>query len=90
MNKQQLIRMISEQSDVAKGAVERVLQGLEIVATAELSRDGEVPLPGIGKLKSGYRAARTGRNPQNGEPVEISAARTVKLSAASPFKAAIQ
>lgn len=38
-------------------------------------------LPGLGKLKTSTRAARTGRNPQTGAPVEIPERIAVKFSA---------
>lgn len=44
--------------------------------------EAEVTLPGLGKLKTVTRAARTGRNPQTGEPVRIPERVTVKFSAA--------
>ena len=38
-------------------------------------------LPGLGKLKATTRAARTGRNPQTGAPVEIPERMAVKFVA---------
>ena len=43
----------------------------------ELTAGGEVPLPGLGKLKTKDRAARMGRNPRTGEAVTIPARRVV-------------
>ena len=48
---------------------------------AELGVDAEAVLRGLGKLKATTRAARTGRNPQTGEPVEIPERMAVKFSA---------
>ena len=50
----------------------------EIVADA-LENDGEISLPGIGKLKVNERLARTGRNPATGKAIQIAAKKAVKL-----------
>ena len=59
------------------------------VIADELAAGGEVPLPHIGKLKVRDVAARTGRNPQTGEPVEIPAKRKVALVVAKAMKDAM-
>ncbi|WP_137971888.1 HU family DNA-binding protein [Pseudomonas sp. F(2018)] len=59
--------------------VEAVLRYYGTVAARALKEDGEVPLPGLGKLKASQRAARTGRNPATGKPIEIPAKTTAKL-----------
>jgi DNA-binding protein HU-beta len=56
-----------------------VLDALGEVAGAALAGGGEVPLPGIGKLKAKQRKARTGRNPRTGDPVDIPAHMGVKF-----------
>jgi DNA-binding protein HU-beta len=43
--------------------------------TEELSSGGEVVLIGFGTYKVNNRAARTGRNPQTGEALQIAAAK---------------
>ncbi|WP_084515466.1 HU family DNA-binding protein [Burkholderia sp. WSM2230] len=45
-----------------------------------------VQLVGFGSFSQGVRAARTGRNPATGEPIEIPAAKTVKFAAGKAFK----
>lgn len=56
------------------------------VIAAELAAGGEVPLPHIGKLQVRDVAARTGRNPATGEPIEIPAKRKVALVVAKAMK----
>ena len=60
----------------------------DIVAT-ELAEGGEVTLPGVGKLKTDRRAARTGRNPQTGEALEIPAKTVIKFVAVKALKDAL-
>ena len=82
MTKQELINTLAERYDLARKDVSSVLDGLADVTGEVLAEEGEITLPGIGKLKAKERAARTGRNPQTGEPVEIDAKTVVKFSAA--------
>lgn len=53
---------------------------LSIVTARTLKAGGDVPLPGIGKLKASLRAARTGRNPATGQAIQIPAKAVVKLT----------
>ena len=50
--------------------MDAALDSLCEVAVAELLGGGEVPLPGLGKLKLRKTAARKGRNPRTGETLE--------------------
>lgn len=65
---------------IGKGQVAAVLNRLSLIATRTLKAGGDVPLPGLGKLKASQRAARTGRNPATGAAIEIPAKVTVKLT----------
>lgn len=76
MNKSELIAAIAADTRLAKHNVEIVLDSLARVVSGHLASadphvDAEVTLPGLGKLKATTRAARTGRNPATGAPVEI-------------------
>ena len=76
MNKSELIAAIAADTRLAKHNVDIVLDSLAKVVTGHLAGadphvDAEVTLPGLGKLKTTTRAARTGRNPATGAPIEI-------------------
>ncbi len=43
--------------------------------------------PGFGSFSTTRRAARTGRNPQTGAPVDVKASTAMKFSASSVLKA---
>jgi DNA-binding protein HU-beta len=45
-------------------------------------------VPGLLTVERSQRSARTGRNPQTGESIEIAAAHTVKVTAGSNLKKA--
>lgn len=91
MNKSQLIDAIAHDIGLPKhwlkkSDIETVLESAgrviaEHFAAADAGVDAEAVLPGLGKLKATTRAARTGRNPQTGEPVEIPERMAVKFSA---------
>ncbi len=91
MNKSELINAIhdeleSESLPVKRATIEAVVESLGRVVTmhfasADPFNDAEVVLPGLGKLKTATRAARTGRNPQTGAPMEIPARIAVRFSA---------
>ncbi len=90
MTKKDLIAKIAEDIDFRKADVEKVLDSLGGVAAAELLGGGEVPLPGLGKLKAKERKAREGRNPQNGKPVHIPAKTVVTFGASKELKVALK
>ena len=83
MTKEDLVRKVTERSRIhldrslCLADVEAVLQALKDVSGQELAAGGEVPLPGLGKLKTKDRAARMGRNPRTGEAMTIPARRVV-------------
>jgi len=86
MNKAELIDRIAAYTNLPKVAVESILdaQGKVIgqhFAAADPLNDAEVVLPGLGKLKTSTRAARTGRNPQTGAEIQIPERIAVKFSA---------
>ena len=86
MNKSELVDRIADASSVAKRDVENVVNAFfDTVKTAVRSGD-QVSWPGFGAFKGNERAARTGRNPQTGEPVKIKASRGVKFSPSSALK----
>lgn len=90
MTKKDLIAKIAEDTDLKKSDVEKVLDSLGGVAAAELLGEGEVPLPGLGKLKAHRCNARKGRNPKTGEAINIPAKTTVKFSVGKELKDALK
>jgi len=66
-----------------------VLESLADVTAGQLATEKEISLPGIGKLTTASKAARTGRNPRTGEAVQIPASTSVKFKAAKSLKDAV-
>lgn len=89
MNKADLIDAVAANSGNTKVAVEGVLDALTEVLHAELGKGNEVTLHSVGKFKVTRRAARTGRNPQTGEAINIAARNTPAFTAAKALKDAV-
>lgn len=66
------------------------LDSLCEVAAAELLGGGEVPLPGLGKLKVRKTAAREGHNPRTGEILNIPAGKKVVFVPGKDLKEALK
>ncbi|HBN8805241.1 TPA: HU family DNA-binding protein [Pseudomonas aeruginosa] len=89
LTKDQLIQDIAEAIDAQKTTVRSALDRLAEIVKDALENDGEITLPGIGKLKVSERPARTGRNPQTGKAIEIAAKRVAKFVPAKALTDAI-
>lgn len=89
MNKTQLIAGIAEKADLTKVQAKAALEQILASVTDSL-KDGEpVQLIGFGTFKVSHRAARTGRNPQTGEDIQIKAANVPAFTAGKALKEAV-
>jgi len=84
VNKNELVDEIAEASDISKAAATRALDAALDGISKSLQNADPVVLVGFGTFLVRERAARTGRNPRTGEPLEIAAA---KVPAFKPGKA---
>ena len=89
MNKQELIDAVASEAGTSKNAAEETINAVLDTISKEVAGGSTVQLIGFGSFGSGERAARTGRNPQTGEALQIAAAKTVKFTAGKAFKDAI-
>jgi len=86
MNKTELIEKIAEGADLSKAAAARVLELTHEAITEALLADGKVVIADWGTYAVSHRAARSGRNPQTGETIQISASTSVKFKAGKKLK----
>ena len=86
MNKTDLVGAIAEASGESKTAVSAVLDAFEAAVTDAVAGGDKVSLPGFLTFERGHRAARTGKNPQTGEALQIKAANVAKVKVGSKFK----
>ncbi|MGL5816466.1 MAG: HU family DNA-binding protein [Phycicoccus sp.] len=77
---------VAQRVDVSASTAEAVI-GEALRAIGELLGKGEeVRLAGFGTFEARSRAARTGRNPQTGEEIQIAASTTVGFKPAAQLK----
>ena len=88
MNKAELVSAIAKRAEVSASTVDSVIDGLREELVEAITRGDKVALPGLLTVERSQRSARTGRNPQTGESIEIAAANTVKVTAGSVLKKA--
>lgn len=89
MNKSELIDAIAESADLSKASAGRALDAVTDSITAALKEGDQVALVGFGTFVVKERAARTGRNPQTGAPIEIAAAKIPSFKAGKALKDAV-
>lgn len=89
MTKAELIHALADAADLPKAKAEMVVDHLAQITKGQLAKGNEAILPGLGKLVVGTRAARTGRNPQTGETIQIAATKVAKFKPAKELKDAI-
>ena len=90
MNKAQLIDAIAAEANLTKADAKRALDAFVKTTTDALKSGGRVALVGFGSFAVSSRNARTGRNPQSGAPITISAKKVVKFKAGSELADAVQ
>lgn len=89
MNKSELVAAIAEQAGLSKKDAENALKAFTDVVTQELSKGGKIQLVGFGTFEVSERAARTGRNPQTGEEMQIAASKAPRFKAGKALKDAV-
>ncbi|MBE0463998.1 MAG: HU family DNA-binding protein [Halomonas sp.] len=89
MNKSELIEAIAASADIPKAAATRALDAMVESVTESLKKGEGVSLVGFGTFAIKERAARTGRNPQTGQPIEIKAAKVPSFKAGKALKDAV-
>jgi len=89
VNKADLIDRIAKDAGIAKtqadAAISSLLSGIE----GGLKKGGHVTLVGFGTFSVSNRRARTGRNPQTGQPLKIAARKVAKFSPGADLKKAV-
>lgn len=89
MNKSELIDRISEKSGLSKSDANNALEALTNVITDAMKAGEEIVLVGFASFKVGMRAARIGRHPQTGKPMNIPASKVVKFKVGKKLKEAV-
>lgn len=88
MIKQDLINRVSELTGDTKRAAESAVNAVIDAVTEAVSRGDRIEIKGLMVVRVTERPARTGRNPINGEAIEIPARRAATIKPAAALKAA--
>ncbi len=87
MNRNELIDKVAADTETERPQTEAVLMAF-FATLADAARTGNrVSWPNFGTFSVTERAARTGRNPRTGEPVQIPAGRVLRFSQANALRA---
>ncbi len=86
MNKAQLVEKIAADAEISKAAASRALDAFTGAVSTSLKDGNSVALVGFGTFSVKARAARTGRNPQTGEEIQIAAANIPTFKAGKGLK----
>lgn len=90
MNKSELIDAIADTAELSKASAGKALDAVVQSITSALQSGDTVSLVGFGSFLVKERAARTGRNPQTGETLQIPAAKLPSFKAGKALKDAVK
>ncbi|WP_063817089.1 HU family DNA-binding protein [Streptomyces hygroscopicus] len=71
--RRQMTAQIAEHAGLSRAQAAAALDALQELVTQSIERGDDVQLKGFGTFRPAHRAARMGRNPHTGQPVEIAA-----------------
>ena len=83
MNKAQLIEEVAAKANLSIADAKRAVEAIISVTKKSLTKGKRVAIVGFGSFSVVERGARTGRNPQRGAEIKISAKKIVKFKAGS-------
>lgn len=90
MNKTELIDDVAQRSGLTKKDASEAVDALFDAITEALARKDKVQIIGFGTFEVRHRAARSGRNPQTGDVIDIAARNTPVFKAGKGLKDAIE
>ena len=89
MNKNDLIKVMSQKMEDNKNVAEKALAAFMDVIKDEMIKGNKIHLVGFGTFDVTERAEHMGRNPKTGESLLIEASKAPKFKAASALKKAV-
>ena len=90
LTKPELIATIAEKHELPKTKAKAIVDDVFGTIVDAVANDVKVQLIGFGNFELRDRAARTGRNPQTGEALEIAATKAPAFKAGKAFKDAVK
>ena len=86
MNKSELIARIAEKTEVEKGDVEKVVDGMLSTIKEVMVSGDKLQLVGFGVFEAKERAQKEGINPATGQKITIPAAKVPSFKAGKALK----
>ena len=86
MNKTELVAAIAEKTGLTKKDAEGAVKAFTDTVAAQLKAGDKIQLVGFGTFEVAERAARTGKNPQTKEEIQIPASKAPKFKAGRALK----
>lgn len=90
MRKSDLVSAVADIADISSNEADNAVSSMFEHITNALARNESVQLIGFGSFTVKQRAARSGRNPQNGEIIEIPAMNQVQFKSGKALKDALK
>lgn len=89
MNKSELVDAVATATNGTKADAQAHLDAVLDSITDALQKGDKVSLTGFGTFEVRHRAARTGRNPQTGETIQVKASKAPAFKAGKGLKDAV-
>ncbi|MGN1060678.1 MAG: HU family DNA-binding protein [Candidatus Coproplasma sp.] len=86
MNKTELVKVVAEKADLTQAVAADAVNAVVDAIVESLVEGNEVAILGFGSFKVADRPARTARNPQTGEMVEVPASKAVSFKVSKALK----
>lgn len=89
MNRKELVEIVAREADLTAAQADAAVTATLDAVVAAIVNGEKVTLPGFGTFDVRHRSARTGRNPQTGEAIDIAASDAPAFKPATAFKQAV-
>lgn len=88
-SKDDMVEMVAKTTGCTKTSARDAVNKMFDDIMKSCKKTGSVQIPGFGKFSVRQRAARKGRNPQTGAPIQIKASKSVGFKPAAAFKGSL-
>lgn len=89
MNKKELVEKVAAATEGSQAQAGAALDAVLTEIATALEAGDQVTLPGFGTFEVRERSARSGRNPQTGEAIEIAASKAPAFKPAAALKRSV-
>lgn len=89
MTQSDLIKDVASRTGTTQKAAKEFLDAFVESVQDSLTRGESVALPGFGTFRVAQRAARAGRNPRTGEPLQVAARKAPVFSAGTTLRKSV-